>query len=1149
MLVVVSTAYNRASAADPPTLDFNRDIRPILANACFQCHGPDARKRKGLGKPLRLDTEEGALADLGGYSAIVRGKPDESELVRRISSADDAEVMPPGKTGKRLSARDIEKLTEWVRQGAPYAKHWAYARPVRPSLPPVKNSRWPRSPIDRFILAHLEKDAVSPSPEADRPSLVRRLSLDLTGLPPSRDDVEQFIHDSRPDAYESLIDRLLARPSYGEHWARLWLDLARYADSAGYADDPPRTIWAFRDYVIRSFNANKPFDQFTIEQIAGDLLPNPSEDQLVATAFHRNTLTNNEGGTSDEEFRNVAVVDRVNTTMSVWMGTTIACAQCHDHKYDPISQEEYFRFFALLNQTEDADRTDETPTIPLFSADQRRRKVEWEHEKIDLEKQLSQPTPELLASQERWEMSLRPELAWQALTPQTASAQSSAKLTVLDDQSILSESNAKTDRYTLVCSPAAPRLAAIRLEALPLNSLPNRGPGRADGNFVISRITASVIPPASKRPVARFVRVDLPGKQRYLSLAEVQVYSGSTNVARAGEASQIDTDFDGSASRAIDGNTNGNYTEAMSTTHTKLTDDPWWEVDLRSDQPVDRIAIWNRTDNNLHTRLASFRVSLLDANRKTVWTESVAKPPKPSVELSPSRMRDVSFAAVLTDYSQPSFEPDNVINNKDASNQGWAIGGQTGKPHWLTLFATEPVELEAGTTLSITIDQLSRHEQHTLGHFRLLMSDDPRAIEFGRFPDSIRGILKTATDSRAVNQRAELAHYYLASVAPELKKERDRLQFVNKALADLKPTTSVPIQRELPPDKQRKTQIQRRGNFLDLGAEVTPGVPQTFHPLADGAQPSRLSLARWLVDANNPLTPRVIANRYWEQLFGIGLVATSEEFGTQGDLPTHPELLDWLACDLVEHDWDLKRFLKQIVMSSAYRQTSKVNEESTRNDPDNRLLARGPRFRLPAETIRDQALFVAGLLSSKLYGPPVKPPQPAVGLTAAFGSGIDWQTSNGEDRFRRGLYTTWRRSNPYPSMTTFDAPSREVCTVRRTRTNTPLQALVTLNDPVYVEAAQALARRMAQFDATTAEKLRYGFLLCLARDPSCDELKRLVELYDRARAALGQEPDKARRLATEPIGPAPSGADVEDLAASTVIANVLLNLDEILMTR
>ncbi len=1151
LAAVLASLATPSLAGEPSarTIDFNRDVRPILSNFCFACHGPDAGKRKGLSKPLRLDTEEGAFADLGGHSAFVRGKPEECEALERVSTEDEQLVMPPRKTGKKLTGKDVETLTEWVKQGAPYAKHWSYVVPTRPPLPSVRDASWPRNAIDRFLLARLESEGLQPSPEADRETMIRRVSLDLTGLPPTVDEVEAFVRDDRPDAYERHVDRLLASPSYGEHWARMWLDLARYADSSGYADDPPRTIWAYRDYVIRSFNANKPFDQFTIEQIAGDLLPNPADDQLVATAFHRNTPTNNEGGTNDEEFRNVAVVDRVNTTMAVWMGTTLACAQCHDHKYDPLAQKEYFGIFAFFNNTEDADRGDESPLLSVFSDEQKTQKADWTAEVARLESTLRTSTPELVASREKWEQGLGSELSSKPLRPRTLTSQSGAKLEAGEDGSIRAESKAKTDVFTMGSVLDGRKLTALKLEALADDALPGKGPGYAGGNFVISRVSATITPPKGTEVSGRFVRVELPGPKKLLSLAEVQVFRKGENVAPKGEARQISTAFGGTASRAIDGKTDGRYFEALSTTHTLDADDPWWEVDLKGEGPIEKIAIWNRTDGGLQFRLSDFRVVVLNERREPVWSQTIAKAPDPSVELSPSGAKEIRFAAALADYSQASFDASNVLNNADPASRGWAVGGGVGKPHALTLLPANAIEYETGSTLSVTIEQASKFENHTLGRFRLSISDDDRAGEFARLPESLLAIVRTAPEARSDAQKAELSRFYLAEVAPELKPSRDRLAEVKKSLAAIKPTTTVPIFRELQGNARRKTNIQVRGDFLSLGAEVSAGVPEAFHPLPEGAPRDRLALARWLVDPKNPLTARVLANRTWESLFGIGLVATSEEFGSQGELPSHPELLDWLATELVANHWDLKAFLKLLVTSAAYRQGSKVTPDLESRDPDNRLLARGPRFRLPAETIRDQSLFVAGLLSSKSFGPPVKPPQPASGLSAAFGGGIDWETSKGEDRYRRGIYTTWRRSNPYPSMTAFDAPNRDVCTVRRTRTNTPLQALVTLNDPVYVEAAQGLARRMAAAGSTPGDRVRSGFRIGLARNPTDVEADRLVLLYESAREAFAKEPEKALKMATDPLGPLPRGSEAADLAAWTVVANVLLNLDEMLMKR
>jgi Protein of unknown function (DUF1553)/Protein of unknown function (DUF1549)/Planctomycete cytochrome C/F5/8 type C domain len=1134
LLVLILGPGASADGPSPRPIDFNREIRPILSNHCYACHGPDASKRKGVAKPLRLDTEEGAFADLGGYFALVRGKPDESELIQRIGSDDPNEVMPPPKHGKKLPAQEIQRIVEWTKQGAPFAKHWSYARPTRPSLPDVKTQGWARNPVDRFILARAEKEGLAPSPEADRNTLIRRVTLDLTGLPPTLEEVDAFAKDQAPDAYEKLVDRLLAKPTYGEHSARLWLDLARYADSSGYADDPPRTIWAYRDYVIRSFNANKPFDRFTVEQIAGDLLPDASDETRIATAFHRNTMTNNEGGTNDEEFRNAAIVDRVNTTMAVWMGTTIACAQCHDHKYDPLSQADFFRLFAFFNNTQDADKSDESPTLPVESAEQKRRKVELKEQIERLERTIETPTPETSTSLARWSKGFDVELDWQSPRPDSAASREGAEVKVLEDGSVRSGSKGKADLTSITLPATGARITALRLEVLPDDA--------KAGGFLVNRVRASVAPKGGSKPLGRFVRIELPGKEKMLSLAEVQVFRGGENIATKGEARQSSTDFDGPARLAIDGNTNGDYVAAKSTTHTAITDDPWWEVDLKGSEPIERLAIWNRTDSNLQGRLAGARILVLDDKRVPLWTQVIESAPQLSADLSPSGERSLTFAAAFADDPKASTD---VFGSKDG--KGWS--SPTGGRHFLTLVPGTAAAIEPGSTLTVTIEHGSKKGDRTLGHLRISTTGDDRAGEFARTPEKVLAILKTPEGQRTEAQRSEVQKYYLAEVAPELKPVREQLATLKKQLADLKPETSVPILSELAANARRITKIQMRGNFLDLGETVSEGVPEAIYPLPTGAPRDRLALARWLVSDDNPMTARVVANRAWEQIFGSGLVPTSEEFGSQGEPPTHPELLDWLATELVANHWDMKQFLRMLVTSATYRQSSKVAPEGLRLDSANQWLARGPRFRLSAETVRDQALAVAGLLSPKMYGPPVRPPQPSSGLSAAFGGKIDWQTSMGDDKYRRALYTTWRRSNPYPSMATFDAPNREVCTVRRSRTNTPLQALVTLNDPVYVEASQALARRMAGAGKERLDKIRLGFKLCLSREPTDREIERLGKLYDDAYSRFAGDADRAKKMATEPLGPAPAGSDVADLAAWTVVANVLLNLDEALMRR
>ncbi len=693
---VVRGQSPRANRAGEAPVDFAREIRPILSNNCFYCHGPDSEQRKGGVDGLRLDTPDGYRADLGdGRVAVAPGDPAKSELIARITTAHANDRMPPPETGKKLSPREIERLTAWVREGARHAGHWSYQKPHRPEPPPGSDARWSRSPIDRFLFARLEQEGLQPLPEADRATLLRRLSLDLIGLPPSPAELEAFAADQASGAYERQVDRLLARPAFGEHWAGWWLDMARYADSAGYADDRPRVIWRYRDYVIDSLNANKPFDQFTIEQIAGDLLPDPTTEQLIATAFHRNTQTNNEGGTNDEEFRSVAIVDRVNTTMAVWMGATAACAQCHNHKYDPISQEEYFRLFDFFNQSEDEDRGDESPVLSIHGDSQLREKTSLEQELAALEAQGRATTNELTADEQAWDASFPRDVRWRVLHPDAVKAESDALCQVSDDGAILAPSTANQDGYTIEAplaandssdAPAAvARAGVLRLEAMPDDSLPGKGPGQAGGNFVLTRIAADVLPPPDAALRGRYVRIELPGKERHLYLAEVQVFEGAENLATRGAASQSSTDYGGLAELAIDGDTNGHYHEAHSTTHTAKSDDPWWEVDLKSEHAIDRIVVWNRTDGEMWQGTKNFRVTLLDERREIVWRRSNLPAPHPSAELAIADPAPVEFTAALADFSQPKYEAASLLAPIAANRKGWAVGGQIGKPHALML--------------------------------------------------------------------------------------------------------------------------------------------------------------------------------------------------------------------------------------------------------------------------------------------------------------------------------------------------------------------------------------------------------------------------------------------------------------------------------
>ncbi|KAA5546886.1 DUF1553 domain-containing protein [Roseiconus nitratireducens] len=1128
-----------SAGASDTTIDFNRDIRPLLFDHCITCHGPDEAERAA---GLRLDTEQAAKEDLGGYAAVVPGDADASELILRITAEDEDMRMPPPEHQDRLSDAEIELFRRWIDQGAPYAKHWSYEIPTRPELPAVESSGWPHSSdwahnaIDHFTLAKMQQAGLQPAPPADRLALARRVALDVTGLPPTWEEAQAFARDSRRDAYEIYVDSMLAKPAFGERWARVWLDLARYADSAGYADDPPRTIWAYRDYVIKALNENRPFDQFTIEQIAGDLLPEPTEQQLIATAFHRNTLTNNEGGTNDEEFRNVAVVDRVNTTMAVWMGTTMACAQCHTHKYDPITQEEYFRFFAFFNNTRDSDKRDEQPTLSLWSDSQKRRQREIDERLTQLQTQLAASTDEVRQQQARWLESFSEPPSWQVCHPEVESDQ--YEFETSDDGWITAVGDVPANdvyRVTIPIDQLHP--AAIRLET----SQPS------ERNFVITQIQGDWKPEQANPVKARFVRVQLPGNKKNLHLAEIQVFSNGQNVALEASATQSSTYSDAVASRVNDGNTDGDYAKG-SVQHTQRQADPWVELDLGQPRAVDSLVLWNRTDGGpkIANRLDGFTVSLLDGEREVVWKQSPEQQGKARYALSPNGAREVRFQSAAADFSQDGFPAQSVIDDKQDPNSGWAIAPQRDRPHTLTLTLNQP--LRTPGVLTLTVRQESVHKKHLLERFRLSLSDDPGVVQWAKLPPDLRPLVTSDPEQWSDDQAAAVETYY-RSIAPAYAPLRAEMKRLQRERDEMKPSTTVPIMQQLAADQRRETKVQIRGNYQSTGATVSEGTPDVFHAIDHADNPSRLDLARWLVSPENPLTARVIANRHWEQLFGIGIVETSEEFGSQGEPPSHPKLLDWLAVELQDSGWDLKHLLKTIVMSSTYRQSSEVTPDKLAEDPANRLLSRGPRFRLSAEMIRDQALFVSGLLSPKKFGPPVKPPQPELGLKAAFGSATDWQTSDGEDRYRRGIYTTWRRSSPYPSMAQFDAPNREVCTVRRIRTNTPLQALVTLNDPVYVEAAQALARKIIRGEDSPQQRITAAFRACLLRDPEPREIERLSQLAQQARVAFDQATDEAVKMATDPLGPLPENSDPAEFAAWTVVANVILNLDETFMKR
>ena len=1171
--LLFSAAQQTDGAVELQPVDFQRQVRPILAKRCLHCHGGDESTREAE-LQLQLRDDATRLRD-DEYRVIDPGNSADSELIFRIQ--DDLDPMPPKKTGHSLTAEEIEILTRWIDEGAEYTPHWAYQKPVQPTPPalPTGMNGKDVTAIDAFIYERLASEGLSPSPRADRRTLIRRLSLDLIGLPPTPEEVEAFVNDLAPGAYERLVDRLLASPHFGERWASVWLDLARYADSKGHGSDPLRSIYRYRDWVIDALNADMPFDEFTMLQMAGDMLPNANSDQQLATAFHRNSLVNTEGGTDDEEFRVAAVKDRINLSMQVWMGLTFGCAECHTHKFDPITHEDYYSTFAIFNQTADSDKNDDSPKVPTPTADQQRQLRKFHKQQQQLRKQIAEVKVDELALYQ-WRLAEKEKqqawLPWQPLRTDKHGLGTEASYQINADGSAHLNGDAP-DKQTMSIGMRVEQNTptALRLQALPHDSLPRRGPGASpgNGNFVINEVRLTWHPgltalpassnaeealPASPNPVGRYVRVRLPGKQRILSLAEVEVFAQGKNIAATGKASQSSTDYEGGADRAIDGDTDGNYF-ANSVTHCAIEDDPWWELDFGKAQQVERVRVWNRTDGNLQPRLSGAVVELLDEQRNLIATSHIAKGPLENTDWLTAQPSELRISSVTADFEQKDYTAAMAVDGNPQT--GWAIGPRQGRAHELHLHFDCPT---GPGLLEVTLEQ-NYGSQHVLGHFGLSwtnLAEPPQLL-----PKELKKALLEAPDigqsrNKADEEHLALLREHFRSLDPGIQDLNDQVAQIDEAIERLA-VPRTPVLVALPPDRYRKTHILAMGNFLDPKEEVTAATPAAFQ-WGDGAVTDRREFAQWLTHADNPLTARVQVNRIWARLFGRGLVSTEEDFGMQGALPSHEELLDWLALDYTSH-WSMKRFLKTLVTSSTYRQSSDTLPVHLQKDPGNILLSRGPRFRLPAEAVRDQALLVSGLLSRKIGGPSVFPPQPDGLWQAAFNGQRDWRTSEGEDRWRRGVYTFLRRSTPYPSMVVFDAPSREICTIRRIRTNTPLQAFVTLNDPVFVECAQALARRMlaldvaqpleaaAHADASRQEdvaRLRQAYLWCTAQPAGDEVVEVLLELLDEQRAHYQQRHDDAVAIATDPLGSLPDGAVAAEYAAWTVVANVLLNMDEFL---
>ena len=968
-------------------VNFAAEILPILKPHCGTCHGS-----QGPAAGLDLTTAKGLQKGGVSKSTVVPKDPAKSVLLQRLKGLGGKPQMPMGFAP--LTKAQIALIERWVVEGASFEGqvkvHWAYLPPVAPMPPKVRNAAWVRNPIDAFVLARLEKEGLKPSPEAPKELLLRRASLDLTGLPPTIEELDVFLADKSPNAYEKAVDRLLASPHYGERQARIWLDLARYADTNGFEADYSRTMWKYRDWVINAYNRNMPFDRFTVEQLAGDLLPNPTIDQLIATGFHRNTMFNSEGGVDKDEAYFEVNLDRVGTTSTVWLGQTLACARCHDHKYDPFSQKEFYQLYALWSNLEYKVEGDHKfgqdknyePQIEAPSPEQAAEKKRLASLMSQAEADLDHAKRGAAARVEAWERDAR-SVRWLELTSTRVETSTKAEVRREDDGSFtVTGPAAAHDTYSVEVELSAGKWTGLRLEVLPDKSLPKNGPGKASsGNFILSKLEVEGV------------------------------------------------------------------------------------------------------------RLGDFGTSFTQDGYGTTG---------------------------LTD---------------DSGDTGWAVYPKPGVRHVLVAAFTEPIRTADAEKLRLKLTMNSpTWPEHVIGRFRVSFTsaDDPSRFAYA---DEVEQALAATPPSESA---AKTLSGYALSVDPNVRtaqKAFEKVKAERDALQAKIPTAL--ILREKKSDGPITTPLHIRGEWLNAGDPVEAGTPAILPPLPAGAKANRLSMAKWLVSPENPLTARVTVNRMWESYFGRGIVETSDNFGTQGSKPTHPQLLDWLATEFVRRKWDMKAIHRLIVTSATYRQSSNATAALLAKDPHNELLARGPRFRMEAEMVRDVALSAAGLLNLKVGGPSVYPSQPE-GIWDSPYSGERWMTSSGENANRRGLYTFWKRTAPYPAFMNFDATSREVCTAKRVRTNTPLQALTLMNDPAFLDAARALGSQMeAKPGLKPIQRIELGFRRATSRRPSAAESQALLKLVGATRTLYTKEPERAKKLA----------GGVEH-AVWMVVASTILNLDE-----
>jgi mono/diheme cytochrome c family protein len=1069
MATVAVFALREINVLAQKPLDFNRDVRPILSDNCFACHGPDENQRKAR---LRLDTKDGAFAKQG---VIVAGKSAESRLYKRIAATDPNTVMPPVASGHKLTPQQIETIKRWIDDGANWTEHWAFVAPKRPELPSVKDTTWVRNGIDNFILARLEKEKLKPSPVADKTTLLRRVTLDLTGLPPTPKEVDDFLADKAPNAYEKLVDRLLASPHYGERFAMYWLDIARYADTHGYHIDSHREMWPWRDWAIKAFNQNKPYDQFIVEQLAGDLLPNATTEQKIASGFNRNHMINFEGGAIPDEYLTEYVIDRVETTSNAFMALTLGCARCHSHKYDPISQKEFYQFYAFFNSVNevglDGRDGNAKPFLSLPTNEQKAKQTELAAAIKVKEKLVAEKEVEPLQSE--WEKRFVGKVAEAPRDGLVAHYEM--------DGSFADIAGGYKHARRLQGSPD---FAAGKI-------------GRAASFDGDSQVTFGKLGPAEKSD----------------SFSLAMWLRGNTNLPitllQKLENETLRKGFE-------------------------VTLDGYQLIGIQRRAPHINIHLTaNAADNAIHVR---------------------------SKEL----IRIVDWGHVVVSY--------------DGSGKAAGIKLYfNGKPAELEIIKDNLASSIANDAeLQIGNKAFGRPYKGQLDDLRFYNRPlNEQEIEQLAIHLPVQTYLSGVYGQRSKEEAAAVREYFLTYAAPEnLRAEYTSLNDLKKQKADLdKAILNTMVMDEM--SKPRETFVLARGDYRNKTDKVSAAVPAVLPPLPSGAKANRLGLAKWLVDPSHPLTARVAVNRFWQLFFGLGIVKTSEDFGAQGEPPVHAELLDWLATEFMNADWglrnadlkktisaanpqsaiqtpqswDVKALHKLIVTSATYRQASKVTPEVREKDPENRLLARGARFRLQAELIRDNALAVSGLLNDEIGGKSVFPYQPVdLWDELAFGDGFTAQKytpSSGQDLYRRSMYTFWKRTVPPAALNTFDAPDREKCVARRPVTNTPLQALITMNDPTYIEAARVLAQKAMQSGgADMNSRLTFAFRQATSRKPTPEELSVLRNVYIQHLASYRKDAKAAAALLSIGASKADAKLNKTELAAWTMVVSAILNLDE-----